>query len=110
MKKISKFVLVVCLAIGLSIAFTGCGSSPSASKNVEDIVDFSTVPAITNEPTSIEGIWSGTTKIFSVTIPMEYTFSGNQFISAADNGNGTYTGTKGVFSLTDNAVIIYSFL
>ncbi|MDR2922913.1 MAG: hypothetical protein LBU85_06195 [Treponema sp.] len=32
MKRVSKLVLGVCLAIGLAIAFTGCSSAPSAPK------------------------------------------------------------------------------
>jgi len=100
------FAAVSVSVLILVFLFTGCFSTPS-TKNVEEIADFSSVPSITSDPTPIEGIWYGIGKTSFVTMPQEYTFSGNQFISAVDNGGGTYSGTKGVFSLTDNAIVLY---
>ena len=104
MKTLKVFAAVsVSVVIFVSI-FTGCSSTP---KNVEEIVDFSTVPTVTSDPTPLEGIWNGVGKASFVTVTQEYTFSGNQFTYVADTGSGVYSGAKGVFSLIDDTLVTY---
>ena len=101
-----KILAPVSVAILVFVSIlTGCFSMP---KNVEELVDFSLVPAITTAPTPLEGIWNGVGKASFMTITQEYTFSGNQFTYVANTGGGVLSGTKGVFSLIDDTFVLYT--
>ena len=105
-KTLKVFAAVSVSVLVFVSIFTGCFSMP---KNVEEIIDFSSVPAATSDPTPLEGIWNGVGKASFVTLTQEYTFSGNQFTYVAASGGGNYpNGTKGVFSLTGDTLVLYT--
>jgi hypothetical protein len=97
--------LAAVLALLLILVFTSCFSTP---KNVEEILDFSSIPVVSSERTPIEGVWHGVGKSSFLTVAQEYTFSGNQFTLAADIGNKIYSGTRGVFTLIDSTFVLYN--